>query len=82
MVGEGPICGGPGGSKRQQAAGRGAHRQAILEGGGLGLEGGSMVRRRQASPEGDREARGAGAEALGEVESKSPGGHGRLWRWK
>lgn len=56
---------------------RQAHSQAILEGGGLGAE---LARggRRKASPEGKRETSSAATQALGEVQSESPGRH-RGW---
>lgn len=56
----------------------GAHSQAILECRRLGLEGG-RVRCRKASSDGDRKTSRAATQALGEVQSKSPGRHGRGW---
>lgn len=57
-----------------------AYGQAILESRGLGLDG-SIVRRGKSTLEGNRDASGTAAQALREVQSKSPGRHGaRGWR--
>ena len=53
-----------------------AHRQAILECRGLGLDGGRVVRCCEASPERHGKPSSAAAKALGEVQSESPGRHG------
>jgi hypothetical protein len=54
-----------------------AHGQAILECCGLGLDRGRRVRCCEASPERHRQPSSAAAKALREVQSESPGRHGR-----
>jgi hypothetical protein len=61
--------------------GRGAHGQAILERRRLRLDAGGVVRRREASP-GDDETGSAASQALRQVQSESPGRHGRRLGWR
>ena len=54
-----------------------AHGQAILECCGFGLDRRRRVRRCETSLGGERKTSSAAAKALREVQSKSPGRHGR-----